>query len=568
MKIVIVGGVAGGANVATRARRLSESAEIVLIERGPFVSFANCGLPYHIGGEIPRRDSLLVQTPEGLRSSFNIDVRVLHEVTAIDRKTKTVWIRDLVTGRISQERYDHLVLATGAVPIRPALPGIDLTGIFALRDIGDMDRINAWLAQSSVRSVVIAGGGFIGLEVAEQLHRRGIAATIIHSNDHVLNVLDVEMAAPIAAELERHGVEVVLNDAVASFQREPANGISVTTKRGARYTGDMVILSIGIRPLSDLARNAKLEIGQRGAVVVNEFLQTSDPSIWAVGDCVQLKHRVSGRDVHMPLAGPANRGGRLVADNILGRRRPFRGPLGTAIIRVFDLTAACTGLNEQAIQDLNLPYQAIHLHTHSHSKYFPHSQRVAVKLLFDTSNGKILGAQAVGKQGVDKRIDVIATAIAGGLTVEELGDLDLCYAPPFGTAKDPVNMAGMVAGNILAGLVQTISWNEVPADISESIILDVRSKSECEHGVIPHSIHIPLGELRARMSEIPKDRTVIAYCHSGQRSYSACRILSQHGYRCKNLSGSYATWSAAQDSRKAKRANVFPAGVFEQVAAQ
>jgi len=551
MKIIIVGGVAGGASVATRARRLSEDAEIIVIERGPYVSFANCGLPYHIGGEIARRDALLVQTPEGLRKSFHIDVRVLHEVAAIDRYTKTVWIRNLTTGQISEESYDHLVLSTGAVPLRPRLPGIDLPGIFSLRNMGDMDWINEWIERNGVQKAVIAGAGFIGLEIAEQLRHRGLAVTVISSNEHVLNSLDFEMAAPIAAELERNGVEVVLGDPVESFERGPGNQIVVNTDRGGRFAGDMVILSIGIRPQSALARNAGLETGPDGGVVVNEFLQTSDPNIWAVGDCVQLKHRVSGEDVHVPLAGPANRGGRLIADNILGKRRPFRGPLGTSIIRVFDLTAASTGLNEQTLQRLELPYQAVHLHPISHAKYYPGAQRLSIKLLFDPSNGKILGAQAVGKEGVDKRIDVIAAAIAGGLTVEELSDVDLCYAPQFGAAKDPVNMAGMVAANVVAGLVDTISWNQLPSGGSDSIILDVRNQSECDAGVIPHSIQIPLPDLRARIHEVPRGRNVIVYCQSGQRSYAACRILSQNGYRCKNLSGSYLTWSAAHESRSA-----------------
>jgi NADPH-dependent 2,4-dienoyl-CoA reductase/sulfur reductase-like enzyme/rhodanese-related sulfurtransferase len=550
VKIVIVGGVAGGANVATRARRLSEDAEIVLIEKGAYISFANCGLPYHIGGEIPTRDALLVQTPEALRQTFRIDVRVRHEAVAIDRESKSVWIRNLATGETLSESYDHLVLATGAVPLRPSLPGIDLPGIFALRSIADMDRINDWITRTGASRVVIAGAGFVGLEVAEQLHRRGIGVTVIDSENQVLTPFDVEMASAVADELNRHGVQVVLNDAVTGFERGEGDRISVVTRRGDRYEGEMVLLSIGVRPLSDLPRDAGLEIGPRGAVVVNSLLQTSDPQIWAAGDCVQLKHRVSGIDVHVPLAGPASRAGRLIADNILGRRRPFRGPLGTAIVRVFDLTAACTGLNERELRALGVPHQAVHLYPNSHARYFPGSERLAIKLLFDPSNGKVLGAQAVGKQGADKRIDVVATAIAGGLTVDELGDLDLCYAPPFGSAKDPVNLAGMAAGNILAGLVQTVSWDQIP-DTQDTVILDVRNALECARGMIPHAIHIPLPELRGRIGEIPRDRSLVVYCQSGQRSYVACRILSQHGFRCRNLSGSYATWSAGQEARTA-----------------
>jgi len=551
LKIVVIGGVAGGANFATRARRLSEAAEIVLIERGPYVSFANCGMPYHIGGEIPSRDDLLLQTPESLAQTFGLDVRISHDAIRIDRHHKEVWIRNLATGETTAEQYDHLVLATGAVPVRPALPGIDLPGIFALRDMVDMDRINQWLARTDGRSAVIVGGGFVGLELAEQLQRRGIATTIIHSDDHLLTPFDVEMAAPIATELEKHGVRVVLDDAVAGFAHDPQGRIRVTTKQGRRHIGDIAILCMGVRPVSDLAANAGLATGLRHAVVVNEFLQTSDPNIWAVGDCVQLQHRVSGRDVYIPLAGPANRGGRLIADNILGRRRPFRGPMGTTIIRVFGLTAACTGLYERALIELDIPYQAVHLHPSSHAKYFPGSHPVAIKLLFDPLHGTIFGAQAVGQVGVDKRIDVIATAMAGGLTVEELGDLDLCYAPPFGSAKDAVNMAGLAASNIVDGLVEAISWHELPAFAGEATILDVRRQSEWDAGAIPDAMHIPLAELRVRMSEIPRNRPVIVYCHSGQRSYVACRLLAQHGYPCRNLSGAYVTWSAGQSSQVA-----------------
>lgn len=544
MKIVIVGGVAGGANVATRARRLSEEVEIVLIERGEHVSFANCGLPYHIGGEISDRSKLLVQTAQGLRQLFNIDVRELHEVTEIDRVENVVTIKDLTTGEKTQEHYDHLVLSTGASPIRPLLPGIDLDGVFSLRDIADMDRIISWIGETNAKNAVIAGGGFIGLEMAEQLHRLGMKLTVVDSNDQLLTPFDSEMSAPIAAELQRKEISLVQSDSVASFERRDSKHLLVTTKKGAQFSADLVILSIGVKPETELAKRAGLKLGERGAIVVNEFLQTSDSNIWALGDCVQLKHRVSGKEVNIALAGPANRSGRIVADNILGQRRPIRGPIGSAIIRVFDITAACTGLNERTLQTLNCSYQAVHLHPNSHAGYFPNAFPVALKLLFDPRNGEIFGAQAVGRDGVDKRIDVIATAIAGGLTVEELIDIDLCYAPPFGSAKDPVNVAGMIASNIRSGLVETISWDEIPNDLSEVILLDVRNTSERDLGMIPDSLHIPLPELRSRLGQIPIERTVIAYCQSGQRSYNACRILTQHGYHCLNLSGAFKTWSA------------------------
>lgn len=543
MKIVIVGGVAGGANVATRARRLSEEVDIVLLERGEHVSFANCGLPYHIGGEISDRNKLLVQTAEGLRKLFNIDVRERNEVIEINKARKLITVKNTSTGQIYDESYDHLVLSPGASPLRPSLPGIDLPGIFSLRDMADMDRIIEWIKTNNAKSAVIAGGGFIGLEVAEQLHRLGMSLTVIDSNSQLLMPFDPEISAPIAAELTRHEIDLILSDSVASFQTDSSKKLVTITKKGCQYSGDIVILSIGVKPESELAKRANLELGQRGAIVVNEFLQTSDLNIWALGDCVQLKHRVSGKEVNIALAGPANRCGRLVADNILRKRRPVRGPLGTAIIRAFDLTAACTGLNERTLKSINQSYQSVHLHPNSHAGYFPNAHPMALKLIFDPKDGKILGAQAVGQDGVDKRIDVIATAIAGGLTVEELVDIDLCYAPPFGSAKDPVNMAGMIASNIRAELVQTISWDQIPKNLSEVTLLDVRNKSEREKGFIAGAIHIPLAELRTRIGEIPKDRKVIAYCQSGQRSYNACRILSQHGYQCVNLSGAFKTWS-------------------------
>jgi len=544
MKIVIVGGVAGGANVATRARRLSEEVEIVLLERGPNVSFANCGLPYHIGGEIADRKKLLVQTAEGLRQLFNIDVRELNEVIEIHRSKKCVSIRNLSSGEIYEETYDHLVLSTGATPLRPALPGIDLPGIFSLRDLADMDGIISWLDLKKAKTAVIAGGGFIGLEVAEQLHRRGLSVTVIDSNEQLLMPFDLEMSAPIAAEV-REKINLILSDGVKEFTQS-GDQLEVVTRKGEKLLGDIVILSIGVRPESELARVAGLELGERGCVVVDKFLQTSDPNIWAVGDSVELKHRVSGKAVNIALAGPANRGGRLIADNILGKRREFRGPLGTAIIRVFGLTAACTGLNERTCRIQDLPYKAIHLHPNSHAGYYPNAHPIALKLMFNPTSGQILGAQAVGEDGVDKRIDVLATAIAGGITVEELVDIDLCYAPPFGSAKDPVNLAGMIASNIQEELVETISWDGLSAVKGDVVLLDVRSKLERDKGMIPDSLHIPLPELRSRLNEIPKDQTVIAYCQSGQRSYNACRILLQNDVRCMNLSGAYKTWSAAR----------------------
>jgi len=543
MKVIIVGGVAGGANVATRLRRLSEDAEITIFERGEHVSFANCGLPYHIGGEIEDREALLVQTPERLWSRSRIKVCTRHEVIAIDRACKLVTVRDINHQKDLTVSYDHLVLSTGAAPLRPSLPGIDTPGIFTLRDIGDMDQIIGWIEHHRVSSAVIVGGGFIGLEVAEQLHRKEITVTVIESNDQLLVPLDREMARPLKKELERHGVQVVLSDPVTGFSHSPEEKIEVETRSGTRFTSDMVLLSIGVRPDSVLAREAGLEVGERGAVVVNQYLQTSDPAIWALGDCIQFAHRVTGITGIVPLAGPANRAGRLVADNIIGiQKRPYRGPLGTAIIRVFSKTAACTGANEKTLSALGKNYQALYLHPKSHAGYYPGAEQLSLKLLFDPNSGEIFGAQAVGGDGVDKRIDVLATAIAGGLTVEDLISVDLCYAPPFGSAKDPVNLAGMAASNIREGLVRSLTWRQVQELEEPYLIIDVRESGERERGAIPDSLSIPLGDLRERLDKLPHDRLLIASCQTGQRSYNACRILSENGFRAANLTGAYQSW--------------------------
>jgi pyruvate/2-oxoglutarate dehydrogenase complex dihydrolipoamide dehydrogenase (E3) component/rhodanese-related sulfurtransferase len=390
---------------------------------------------------------------------------------------------------------------------------------------------------------VIVGGGFIGLEVAEQLHRKEITVTVIESNDQLLVPLDREMARPLKKELERHGVQVVLSDPVTGFSHSPEEKIEVETRSGTRFTSDMVLLSIGVRPDSVLAREAGLEVGERGAVVVNQYLQTSDPAIWALGDCIQFAHRVTGINGIVPLAGPANRSGRLVADNIIGiQKRPYRGPLGTAIIRVFSKTAACTGANEKILSALGKNYQALYLHPKSHAGYYPGAEQLSLKLLFDPNSGEIFGAQAVGGDGVDKRIDVLATAIAGGLTVEDLISVDLCYAPPFGSAKDPVNLAGMAASNIRDGLVRSMTWRQVQELKEPYLIIDVRESGERERGAIPDSLSIPLGELRERLDKLPHDRLLIASCQTGQRSYNACRILSENGFRAANLTGAYQSW--------------------------
>jgi NADPH-dependent 2,4-dienoyl-CoA reductase/sulfur reductase-like enzyme/rhodanese-related sulfurtransferase len=545
-KVLIVGGVAGGANAATRLRRLDEDAEIVIFERGPYVSFANCGLPYHIGGEIEKREKLLQHTPETLRARFAIDVRVLNEVVSIDRTAKQVMVQDLAKNTTYQESYDTLILSPGAAPFKPTVPGLDLEGVFTLRDVPDMDRIIAWLSERQVKQVAIAGGGFIGLEMMEQLHHRQIAVTLFESNPQILTPLDKEMVAPIESEMRDNGVTLYVSDPVAKIESKGEGPLLVSSKSGVTCQAEAVIWSIGVRPETTLAVDAGLTLGTSGGIKVNQHLQTSDPDIYAVGDCIEVTHGVTHTPAVIPLAGPANRQGRIAADNIVGIRSTYKATFGTAIVRVFSQTAACTGANEKLLQKSDISYQAIHVHPASHASYYPGAHPTALKVLFCPETGKILGAQGVGKDSVDKRIDVIAVAMQAGVPVEELAELELCYAPPFGSAKDPVNMLGMVAQNIRAGRVSYKQWSDIE-DLSRDSayqILDVRDEAEVAKGAMPNSIHIPLNSLRSRLSELPKDKTLIVYCHSGQRSYNACCILAQRGFSCCNVSGAFKTWSA------------------------
>lgn len=549
-RIVIVGGVAGGASAAARARRLCEQCEVIVFERGPHVSFANCGLPYFVGGEIVEQDDLLLQTPETLRARFNLDVRVNTEVTAIDRARQRVTVRELATNREYEQAYDSLVLSTGASPLKPPIPGIDRPGHFTVRNIPDVERIMKWIKDCHACRAVIVGGGYIGLEMAEQLKRRGLGVTVVEAMPQVMTPLDPEMAAWLHAELKDNGVALHLGDPVAAFEPpkagETARASVIVLKSGRRIEADTVVLGIGVRPETSLAKNAGLELGALGGVRVNENLQTSDPKIYAVGDAVEARDRITGAWGVIPLAGPANRQGRIAADHIFGRPSRYDGTWGTAILRLFRLTAGCTGANEKSLRKANLPFQALHLHPGSHAGYYPGAEPIAMKILFAPDSGKLLGAQAVGKEGVDKRIDVLATALQGGMSVHDLVELELAYAPPFGSAKDPVNLAGMAAQNALAGDVQLAQWDEVAAlDPERAVLLDVRRTDECVKGSIPGAIHIPLDEVRARMNELPHDREIVVHCQSGQRSYFACRILSQHGFRARNLTGSYRTWKTA-----------------------
>jgi NADPH-dependent 2,4-dienoyl-CoA reductase/sulfur reductase-like enzyme len=553
-KIIVVGGVAGGASAAARARRLCEHCEIIVFERGPHVSFANCGLPYFVGGEIKEHDDLLLQTPGSLRARFNLNVRVNTEVVAIDRAAQTVKVRETATGHEYSEHYDSLILSTGAAPLRPPIPGIDRSGHFTVRNVPDVDQIMAWLADKTTRRAVVVGGGYIGLEMAEQLKHRGLDVTVVEALAQVMAPLDPEMAAWLHDEIEANGVKLHLGDSVAAFEApqsgESARASVVVLKSGKRLEADAVILGLGVRPETVLARNAGLEVGALGGIRVNERMQTGDEKIYAVGDAVEVRDRVTGAWGMIPLAGPANRQGRIAADNICGRSSRYEGTWGTAILRLFKLSAGCTGASEKALRKTGIKFEALHLHPGSHAGYYPGAEPIAMKILFAPDTGKLLGAQAVGRDGVDKRIDVLATALKAGMTVNDLAELELAYAPPFGSAKDPVNMAGMAAQNVLAGDVQLAQWQEVASlDPQKSMLLDVRSDEECARGVIPGSKHIPLPQIRARMNELPRDKEIIVHCQSGQRSYIACRILSQFGFRVRNLTGSYRTWKTAANGR-------------------
>jgi len=539
MKLLIVGGVAGGASAAARARRLSEDAEIVLFERGPDVSFANCGLPYFVGGEIEGRDALLVARPEVLTRRLKLDVRPRHSVESIDRAAKTVCVRDLSTGRQFVETYDKLILAMGAAPVRPPIPGIDLPGVVALRNLQDADQLKR-LARTSTRSVVLLGGGFINLELAENLVRLGIATTIVERSNQVLAPFDPEMTVPVADELRSRGVTLLLGQSAEGIESAP-RGLTVRLTSGASLTADLVVVGVGVRPESALAVNAGLDVGARGGIQVNEYLETSDPDIYAVGDVIEVEDAVTCETTQVPLAGPANRQGRIAADNVFGRRSVYRGTQGTAIVGVFNCTAAMTGASEKTLKRAGMAYRKIYLHPSHHAGYFPGAEPMSLKLLFAPRTGDILGAQAVGGEGVDKRIDILSMAIQAGMTVFDLEEAELAYAPQYGSAKDPVNMAGFIASGILRGdhpqgdpeiLVAGAARGEV-------LLLDVRSVGEFEAGHIPGARSLPLEDLRSHLQDLPRDQLIACYCQVGQRGYLATRILVQQGLQAVNFSGGY-----------------------------
>ena len=538
-RILIVGGVAGGAACAARLRRLDEHAEIVIFDRGPYVSFANCGLPYYVGGIIADEKSLLVADEALFRERFNIRVHTRSDVLSIDRGNRTITVCDLVSGEKRTEAYDALVLSPGASALRPPLPGIDLPGIFTLRTIPDSRVIRKWIDERQAQRAVVVGGGFIGLEMAENLSHRNLTVTVIEMLRQVLPPLDPEIAAFVEERLRKQGVTLALGDGVAGFEAAPDAGLVVKSQGGNAYEADLVILAIGVRPETALARSAGLEIGSRGGIQVDEHMQTNDPAIWAVGDAVEVRDWNLGQNTLVPLAGPAARQGRIAADVICGRPSHFRGVQGTAICGVFGLQVAATGASEKAlVRAGDTDFEKIYLHPTQHAGYFPGAKRMHLKLLFRKSNGRILGAQAVGEEGVDRRIDVIAMAIQKEGTVYDLEEAELCYAPQFGGAKDAVNFAGMIAANVLRGDLPIVHWSEpVTAD---TILLDVRDPDEFTSGHADGALNIPVGGLRHRLAELPRDKEIRVYCAVGQRGYLATRILMQNGFSVRNLSGGLA----------------------------
>ena len=545
MKVVIVGGVAGGATAAARLRRLDEQAEIIIFERSGYVSYANCGLPYYIGGEITDREELTLQTPESFRRRFNIDVRVRHEVLSLDTAGKNVTVRELETGRVFTESYDKLLLSPGAAPVVPDIPGADGPRVFTLRTVEDTFRIYDFIEREKPRRAVISGGGFIGLEMAENLMSRGLQVTMLQRPRQVMSPLDPDMASLLHARLRKAGVDLRLGCSASALE-ETDRGVRVLSEGHEPLEADMVLLAVGVRPDGRLAREAGLAVNSRGAIVVSDRMETSAPDVYAVGDAVEITHFVTGKRASIALAGPANKQGRIAADNMAGILSRYTGAQGSSVLKLLDMTVAVTGLNEKSIQAEGIPHDSVVLTSSSHAAYYPGARSMVVKVLFEVPSGRILGAQIVGYGGVDKRIDVLATAIRARMTAFDLTELDLSYAPPYSSAKDPVNMAGYAMENILTGKVRQFHWNDVaslPRDGSV-VLLDTRTQGEWDRGHIDFATHIPVDELRQRLGELPKDKPLYVYCQSGLRSYIACRMLTGYGYECYNLSGGYGFYSS------------------------
>lgn len=538
MKTIIVGGVAGGASVAARLRRLDENAEIVMLERGEFISFANCGLPYYIGDVITKKEQLVLQTPESFDARFAVDVRNFSEVTRIDPIAKTVHVRHRLTETVYQESYDNLVLSPGAEPIHPDLGAKGSEKVFTLRNIPDTYRIKDYINEHKPKSAVIVGGGYIGLEMVENLQKAGLAVTLLQRGNHLLKTLDYDMSCEVENHLKSKGIAVYCNQKVESLVEEGEK--ILVTASGNTFKADLVLLAIGVTPESRLAKEAGILVNEQGAIVVNDHLESSMPHIYALGDAIEVTHFVSGRPTFIPLAGPANKQGRIVADNICGLGSTYQGTQGTSILKCFDLTIASTGLNEQGAKGAGLAYEKCLTISASHATYYPNAFNLTIKLLFTPDTGQILGAQIIGREGVDKRCDVIATAIRGGMSVYDLTKLELCYAPPYSSAKDPVNMAGFVAENILTKKVIPCDWQEyLDADPEKVTFLDVMTPKEHSKFPLPNTINIPVDSLRQRLAELDKSKMIYVNCMVGLRGYVACRILSQNGFTCKNLSGGY-----------------------------
>ena len=550
MKVVIVGGVAGGATAAARIRRLNEQAEIVVFERSGYISYANCGLPYYIGDVITDRSDLTLQTPESFFSRFHVNMKVRHEVTAIHPEEKTVSVKNLETGEEFEESYDKLILSPGAKPTQPRLPGVGLNKLFTLRTVEDTFRIKAYISENHPKSAVLAGGGFISLELAENLRELGMEVTIVQRPKQLLNPFDPDMAAFIHSEMRRHGVKLALGHTVEGFE-EKDGGVDVLLKDEAPLHADMVVLAIGVSPDTQLAQDAGLELGVKGSIVVNDRMETSVPDIYAVGDAVQVKHFVTGQDVLLSLAGPANKQGRIAADNICGGDSHYTGSQGSSVIKVFDMTAATTGVNETNAKKAGLDVDTVILSPMSHAGYYPGGKVMTMKVVFEKETYRLLGAQIVGYEGVDKRIDVLATAIRAGLKATELKDLDLAYAPPYSSAKDPVNMAGFMIENIAKGVLKQWHLADVdtlPRDGSVTL-LDTRTVGEFAHGHMDGFSNIPVDELRERLGKLDKSKPVYVICQSGLRSYIACRILAGNGFECYNFSGGFRFYDAVMNDR-------------------
>jgi len=545
MKTIIIGGVAGGATAAARLRRLDEKAEIIILERGEYVSFANCGLPYYIGGIITDREDLTLQTPQSFKARFNIDVRVLNEAVKISPDTKTVTVKDLRTGETYEETYDNLILSMGAEPMRPNIEGADGSNVFTLRNIPDTLKIKNYIDTAKPRSAVVIGGGYIGVEMAENLVEAGLKVAIVELADHLIAPLDFDMAADVHRYIKSKGIDLHLNNGVKAI-----GGNTVILQNG-EITADMIIMSVGVRPETAIAKDCGIELNGRGSIIVNNKMQTNIPDIYAVGDAVEVEDFITKKPAFIPLAGPANKQGRIAADNIAGFESVYTGTQGSAVLKLFDMTVATTGLNEKSAQAAGIDYDKTYTYSASHATYYPGAAQMSIKALWDKKTLKIIGAQIVGFDGVDKRMDVLATAIRFGAKITDLTTLELCYAPPFGSAKDPVNMLGFVAENIVSGKLKQFFWHDVenlPRDGSV-FLLDTRTPYEVMNGKIDGFVNIPLDSLRQRINEIPKDRPVYVHCHSGLRSYLACRILTGNGYDCYNLSGGWRLYESVINER-------------------